>query len=57
MDDNLLREYYNKVVNICMAQLTAKKGIETYGKRAVNTIFKEFAQLHDLRVFGPLDLD
>ena len=55
IDDDTLQQCFDKVVNICMMQMTAKKGIETYRKLAVDAIFKEFAQLDDLQVYGPLD--
>ena len=50
-----LADCYSEVVNVCFTQMTADKGIKTYGKRAVDAIFKEFAQLNDLSVFGALD--
>ena len=55
ISNRVLKECYNQTVNICMTQMTAKRGIVMYGKRAVDAIFKEFAQLDDLNVFGPLD--
>ena len=54
ISDKVLKEYYNETVNICTTQMTVKKGTATYGKRAVDAIFKEFAQLDDLKVFGLL---
>ena len=36
-------------------QMGAEAGIRTYGKRAVDALFNEFAQLDDLTVFGGLD--
>ena len=38
-------------------QMSAKKGIEAYGERAVTAIFKEYLQLHDKSVFGSINPD
>ena len=35
--------------------MTAKKGIEVFGERAVAAMIKEYQQLHDLQVFGGVD--
>ena len=54
IDDEFMKHCYEEVINICFTQMTAEKGIKKYGKKAVEAIFKEFAQLDDLKVFGPL---
>jgi hypothetical protein len=36
---------------IMMMQMTAKAGIKKHGQIAVEALFKEFSQLHDLTVF------
>jgi hypothetical protein len=34
-----------------MMQMTAKAGIKNHGQIAVDALFQEFSQLHDLEVF------
>ncbi len=46
-DTNVLRH----VTGIIMTQMTAKAGIKKHGQVAIDALFKEFAQLHDLGVF------
>jgi hypothetical protein len=48
-DDELKKEH------VCFTQMTAKKGIATFGKKAIDAIFREFKQLHDKNVFKPID--
>ena len=40
--------------NPCFTQMSAKKGIETFGKKAVSAIFDKYKQMDDLRVFEPI---
>ena len=44
-------------MGICFNQMTAKKGIELFGEKAVAAMFKEYKQLDDLDVLGRLDPD
>ena len=44
-------EVYKCVVGFIMTQMSAKAGIKKYGKVAVDALFNEFLQLHDLGVF------
>ena len=46
-DTNIFRH----VTGIIMTQMTAKAGIKKHGQVAIDALFKEFAQLHDLGVF------
>ena len=46
-DTNVLRH----VTGIIMTQMTAKAGIKKHGQVAIDALFKEVAQLHDLGVF------
>ena len=39
-------------VNACFTQMSARKGIEQFGKLAVAAMLKEYKQLNDLLVFG-----
>ena len=55
IDDKLLHDCYKEIVHVCFTQMTGDREIKTYGQCAVNAIFTEFAQLNDLKVFGPLD--
>ena len=48
---------YSTAVGICFNQMTAKKGIELFGEKAVAAMFKEYKQLDDLEVLGRLDPD
>ncbi len=38
-----------------MMQMTAKAGIKKHGQVAIDALFNEFSQLHDLTVFRPQD--
>ena len=42
-------------MHFIMTQMTAKAGIEKYGKCAVDALYQEFLQLHDLTVFAGQD--
>ena len=42
--------------NVCFTQMSAKKGIQVYGERALNAIITEYKQLEDLSVFTPIDV-
>lgn len=44
-------ELYEKVVHYTFNQMSEKAGIAKHGQSAVAALFKEFAQLHDKRVF------
>ena len=46
---------HNKGIEVCFAQMSAKKGIKTFGMRAVAAMFKEYQQLDDMTVFGARD--
>ena len=48
---------YRLAVNVAFTQMSASKGIKTYGERAVAAMFKEYRQLNDLEVFGPVNPD
>ena len=48
---NHLCDLYEKVVDFCFNQMSAKEGIAKHGEEAVAALFREFAQLHDKRVF------
>jgi hypothetical protein len=41
------------VVGIILNQMSAKVGIRKHGKVAIDALFAEFLQLHDLNVFKP----
>ena len=41
------------LTGIIMMQMTAKAGIKKHGKVAIDALFQEFSQLHDLGVFLP----
>ena len=46
---------HSKGIEECFAQMSAKKGIKTFGKRAVAAMLKEYQQLDDMTVFGAHD--
>ena len=48
---NHLCDLYEKVVDFCFNQMSEKDGIAKHGKDAIEALFREFAQLHDKRVF------
>jgi hypothetical protein len=48
-----MKEHFPTIVETCFTQMSAKKGIRTYGERAVAAMLKEYKQLHDMAVFGP----
>lgn len=54
-------EWFTKLkdiaVKVCFTQMSARKGIEQFGKLAVPTMLKEYKQLDDLLVFGAACLD
>ena len=39
---------------ICATQMSAKKGIQKFGQRALNALITEYEQLHDLKGFTPI---
>ena len=39
------------ITGIIMTQMSAKAGIKKHGQVAIDALFEEFAQLHDLGVF------
>jgi hypothetical protein len=43
------------VTGFIMTQMTARAGIKKHGQVAVDALFAEFSQLHDLGVFSPED--
>jgi hypothetical protein len=43
------------ITGIIMTQMSAKAGIKKHGQVAIDALFEEFAQLHDLGVFLPQD--
>ena len=42
--------------NVCLTQISVKKGIQVYGERALNAIIAEYEQLEDLSVSTPIDV-
>ena len=42
---------YQFIVAMCFTQMSASKGIKTYGQATINTLLKEFSKLNDLKVF------
>ena len=49
------QKLYEKSVNVCFNQMTATKGIKTFGKEAVDAMFAEYKKLNDKNVFGRFD--
>ncbi len=43
------------LTGIIMTQMSAKAGIKKHGQVAIDALFEEFAQLHDLGVLLPQD--
>jgi hypothetical protein len=39
------------ITGVVMMQMTAKAGIKKHGQVAIDALFEEFSQLHDLGVF------
>ena len=39
------------ITDVCMNQMTAKRGIKKHGQVAIDAILKEYTQLNDLKVF------
>jgi hypothetical protein len=50
------QEVLKCLTGIIMTQMSAKEGIKKHGQVAIDALFEEFAQLHDLRVFLPQDV-
>jgi hypothetical protein len=44
-------EVHNYITDFIMTQMTAKAGIKKHGKVAIDALYTEFLQLHDLGVF------
>jgi hypothetical protein len=44
-------EVFKYVTGFMMTQMTAKAGIKKHGQIAIDALFQEFSQLHDLGVF------
>ena len=51
------RKMYSQAVEIIFNQMHASKGIKMFKERAVAAIFKEYKQLNDMSVLGPIDFD
>ena len=49
--DYFLNQFHNKV---CLAQMSAKKGIREFGSAAVKALMQEYQQLDDLDVLKPI---
>ena len=49
-----VRRVFEDVCQFIFTQMTADKGIDRYGQRAVDALLKEFAQLDDMTVFDRL---
>ena len=49
-----VKKVFEDVCHFIFTQMTADKGIDTYGQRAVDALLKEFAQLDDMTVFDGL---
>ena len=47
----------NIAVNTCFTQMSARNGIEHYGKLAIAAMLKEYKQLDDLLMFGAVSPD
>ena len=45
------------MVATCFTQMSAAKGIMTYGQAAIDALMKEFSQLNDLKVFKSVPAD
>jgi len=48
-------DVHRYIVGHVMTQMTATAGIKKHGQKAIDALFKEFCQLNDKIVFGPLD--
>ena len=46
----------NNHTNVCLTQMSAKKGIERFGERALQAIITEYEQFENLSVFTPISL-
>ena len=42
--------------NVCLIQMSVKKGIQVYGEQALNAIITKYEQFEDLSVFIPIDV-
>ena len=47
---NALCDVYERLVEVCFTQMSAKAGIKKHGDKAIMALFSEFAQLHDKKV-------
>lgn len=45
-----LCDVYERFVDVCFNQMSAKEGIKKHGEKAIMALFSEFAQLHDKKV-------
>jgi len=50
---NVRNRLEREFIGFCLTQMSANKGIKTFGERALVAMAKEYAQLHDLQVFTP----
>ena len=53
----VIDDYYRASVNVMFTQMSAKKGIKTFGESAIAAMFKEYNQLNDMNVFGSVNPD
>ena len=44
-------------INICLAQMSAKKGIRKHGYKAIDTILTEFTQLNNKKLLETINPD
>ena len=53
--ENKLKELFTSTVGIVMTQMTAHAGVKKHGGKAIEALLKEYTQLHDKKVFDPLN--
>ena len=52
-----MHDMHKLAVDATFTQMTAKKGIQKHGERAVEAMYKEYTQLEDMKVMGSLNND
>ena len=57
MFQEIRKEIYSSVINMCFIQMSATKGIKLVGEAAIAAIYKEYKQFMDLEVLGVINPD
>ena len=52
-----MHDMHKLAVDVTFTQMTARKGIQKHGERAVADMYKEYTQVEDMKAMGALNPD